>query len=138
MKDKFLTGAVGLQVNHATRERQYTKFRNIYIRNLDLEPEYVTKGFYETGPRWRKQAHAAAVSLGAGMIGQLTDMMSGDNPMAKSGTKQALFDITAKASAPGTLKEDREAIAGALKKSAKKVTSESTQSYLEWLLGMID
>jgi len=39
MADKLICGAIGLQVNHAEKEGQYAKFRNIYIRDLDAEPE---------------------------------------------------------------------------------------------------
>jgi len=138
MKEKLVAGAIGLQVNHASREGQYAKFRNIFIRDLDLEPEYVSEGFYETGSRWRKLAHAAALSIGAGMIDPLAKMMSQDDPVARSGAKQVLFDITARASSLETSKMDREIIALTMKESAGSAGSEITRKYLEWLLGMID
>lgn len=138
MKDKLLAGAIGFQVNHATKEGQYAKFRNIFIKDLDLEPEYVSAGFYKEDARWRKQAYGAATSIGAAMIDSLAVMMSEDNPVAKSGAKQVLFDIVARASSPESSMKEREDIARALKKSTKKVSSEITGNYLKWLSGMIE
>jgi hypothetical protein len=34
MEDKLICGAIGLQVNHAEKESQFAKFRNIYIKDL--------------------------------------------------------------------------------------------------------
>jgi hypothetical protein len=137
MEDKLLCGAIGLQVNHAEIEGQYAKFRNIYIRDLDSEPEYVTGGFYKKDSLLRSQAHAAAITLGAKMVEPLTIMMSGENPVAKSGSRQVLFDIVARATAPQTVEIYKNDVAIALKNSAKSTSSEITRNYLEWLSGMI-
>ncbi|MBE9510172.1 MAG: DUF1080 domain-containing protein [Bacteroidetes bacterium] len=137
MEDKFLCGAIGLQVNHANIEGQYAKFRNIYIRDLDSETEYVTGGFYEKDTKLRSQAHAAAITLGAKMVEPLAIIMSGENPVAKSGSKQVLFDIVARATAPQTAEIYKNDVAIALKNSAKSTSSEITRNYLEWLRGMI-
>ena len=134
---KLLCGAIGLQVNHADIEGQYAKFRNIHIMDLDSDPEYVSGGFYENDTRIRRQAHAAAISLGAIMIEPLSIMMSQDNPVAKSSSRQVLFDIAARATSPQTAEFFKNDIAVALKNSAENTSSEVTKNYLEWLSGMI-
>ena len=109
MADKPYSGVIGLQGNHADEQGQFAKFRNIYIRDLDAEPDYVINGFYEKNDQLRNLAVVAAVNLGSKMIQPLADLMSGDNPIAKNGAKQALFDIVAKASdpeAPGKVEKE--------------------------------
>jgi hypothetical protein len=137
MEGKLLCGAIGLQVNHASAEGQFAKFRNIQIMELDADPEYVCKGFYETDSLLRSQAYAAAIDLGAIMIEPLSMMMSGEDPVAKSGSKQVLFDIVARATAPRGTEAYKDDVASALKKSARNTPSEITATYLEWLSGMI-
>ncbi len=138
MEGKLLCGAIGLQVNHASKAGQYAKFRNIYIRDLDLDPAYVSKGFYETDSVLRREAYDAALSLGAGMIEPLATIMTGEDPLAKSGSKQILFDIVARATAPRCEKKYKDDVAAALEKSAGIATSDFTRNYLEWLSGMIN
>lgn len=136
MKDKLIYGAIGLQVNHA-EEGQYAKFRNIYIKDLDAEPEYVSKGFYETDSVYRSQAYTAAINLGADMVETLALMMSVEDPLAKNGAKQVLFDIVARATDPqgeGLYQKD---VAFALQNSVDGVSSEIVKNYLVWLSGMI-
>ena len=138
MKNKLLCGAIGLQVNHAEIEGQYAKFRNIYIRDLDDELEYVSEGFSEKDTLLRNQAHAAAISLGAKMVEPLAMMMSGEDPVTKSGSKQVLFDIVARATAPQSEEILKNDVAIALKNSANNTSSEITREYLNWLSGMIN
>jgi hypothetical protein len=137
MEGKLLCGAIGLQVNHAEKESQFARFRNIYIRDFDVEPEYVCEGFYETDSSYRSQAYTAALNLGADMIAPLADMMSGENPLAKSGAKQVLFDIVARASAPQGEEKYKNDVAIALLKGAGGTASEIVRNYLGWLSGMI-
>jgi len=137
MVNKSFTGVIGLQGNHAEKKGQFAKFRNIYIRDLDAEPNYVLKGFFEKSDLLRTLAQAGAVNLGAKMIQPLADMMSGDNIIAKSGAKQALFDIVAKASDNGTSKEEKKEVTATLRKYMNITSSEITKNYLKWLLGMI-
>lgn len=137
-RDKFLCGAIGLQVNHADTEGQYAKFRNIYIRDLDGDPEYVSGGFYEKDTLLRSQAHAAAITLGAKMVEPLAMMMSGEDPVAKSGSRQVLFDIVARATAPQSEEIYKNNIAIALKNCVDSTSSEITKNYLKWLSGMIN
>ena len=137
MADKSFSGVIGLQGNHAEKEGQFVKFRNICIKNLDAEPDYVIKGFYCQNGRLRNLAGDAAVNLGAQMIQPLADLMSGDNPMVKTGAKQALFDIVALASDPAGDMKAKKKVISALEKSIKTTPSEITSSYLLWLSGLV-
>ena len=134
---KSFTGVIGLQGNHAEKQGQYAKFRNISIRDLDDEPDYVLKGFYEKNNQLRNLAGIAAVNLGAKMIQPLADIMSGDDPGAKSEAKQALFDIVARATNPAGTEKDKKEVKTELKKSIKATSSEITNNYLKWLAGLI-
>ena len=136
LKEKHLAGAIGFQSNHG-KEGEFARFRNIKIRNLDAEPEYVKAGFYDDDAQVRTLACAAAVALGTPMIDPLARMMDEDNVMARRGAKQALFDSVAKATAPQTSPADKKAVARSLKTSMKAKPSESTAVYLKWLLTMI-
>lgn len=137
LEGKPYTGLIGLQGNHAEKEGQFAKFRNIYIRNLDSGPEYVISGFVNKNELVRLQALNAAVSLGDQMIKPLADMMSESDPMAKSGAKQALFDIVAKVSDPAVSARERKKVLSAINNSIKTCSSEITVNYLEWIAGMI-
>ena len=136
MVGKPFKGVIGFQANHSDRE-QFAKFRNIYIRDLDADPDYVIKGFYEKNDQLRTLAQAAGVELGAKMIISLATLMSGDNPIAENGAKQTLFDIVAKASGPEVSKKRKKEVALSLKKCIKTTSSGITKKYLEWLYGMI-
>ena len=137
MSGKPYNGVIGIQGNHADEKGQIEKFRNIYIRNLDAEPDYVLKGFYDKNDQLRNLAVVAAVSLGPKMIPPLADLMSGDNPMAKNGAKQALFDIAAKASDPVAPEKEKMQVRSVLNKTIKTSSSETTVNYLKWLSGLI-
>jgi hypothetical protein len=137
MADKLFYGVIGIQGNHADKKEQFAKFRNICIRDLDIEPDYVAKGFYMKNSQLRDLAHIAAVNLGAKILQQLADLMSGDDPVAKSGAKQALFDIVAKASDPEAPANTKKEVDAALKRCIKNTSSEITKQYLKWLSGMI-
>ena len=137
MEDKLICGAIGLQVNHAEKESQFAKFRNIYIRDLDIMPEYVCEGFFETDSVFRAQAYTAALNLGAEMIEPLALIMSGENPLAKSGSKQVLFDIVARATVPQGDENYKNDVAFALQNSADGASSDIVKSYLVWLSAMI-
>jgi len=134
---KSFTGVIGLQGNHAEKKGQFTRFRNISIRDLDTEPDYVLKGFYEKNNELRRLAEVSAVNLGAQMIRPLSEMMSGNNPATKSSAKQALFDIVAEASDPSGSKNVKKEVRSALKESMETITSDITANYLKWLLGLI-
>ncbi len=137
MEDKLICGAVGLQVNHAEKEGQFAKFRNIYIRDLDIVPEYVCEGFYETDSVFRAQAYKAALNLGAEIVESLALTMSGENPLAESGAKQILFDIVARATAPQGDEKYKNDVAFALDNSANGASSDIVKNYLVWLSGMM-
>lgn len=137
MKDKLVSGAIGFQVNHATSDNQYTKLRNIYIRDMDTEPDYVADGFYSKNWKYRELALNSAVNIGVEMIPLLTEIMDGSDPIAKNGARQALFDIAAEASSPETSGKIKKKVNSALKKSIKETKSEITSNYLKWLSGFI-
>jgi hypothetical protein len=130
------TGLIGLQGNHGIKG-QYAKFRNIYIRDLDEEPDYVLKGFYDKNDQRRKLARIAAVNLGAEMIQPLAGLLSSDNTAARSGARQALFDIVARASDPARPENSRAGVRFALNQSIQASSTETTVNYLEWLAGLI-
>jgi hypothetical protein len=137
MEGKLYCGAIGLQVNHAEKEDQYARFRNIMIRDLDKDPAYIGEGFYENDSIFRSQAYDAAIELGGVMVDPLARIMSGTDPLAKSGAKQILFDMVARATAPDGAEEYRNNVAIAIENSAGSASSEVTKGYLEWLSGMI-
>jgi hypothetical protein len=131
------TGYIGLQGNHAEKEGQFAKFRNISIRDLDADPEYVIKGFKNNNWELRYISRLASSHMGAVMISPLAEMMSTGDPMEKSEAKQALFDIAAKASDPLTPANEKRKIISAINKSVKTASSEITADYLNWISGMI-
>lgn len=137
MEGKHICGAIGLQVNHAEKEGQFAKFRNIYIRDLDADPAYVSRGFAEKDSIFRRQAYKTAIELGAIMVEPLAALMSADDPLAKSGAKEILFNIVARATAPDGAEEYRNSVTMALETTADSVPSEITKNYLDWLSGMI-
>lgn len=137
MLNKPFSGVIGFQGNHAEKQGQFAKFRNILIQDLDTEPGYVIKGFYEKNDQLRNLSQLAAVNFGAQIIQPLADLMSGDNPVAKNGAKQTLFDIVARASDPDASVKEKKEVSSALKKCITNTSSEITKKYLKWLSGMI-
>ncbi len=133
---KPFTGLIGLQGNHGAKG-QYAKFRNIYIRDLDAEPDYVLKGFHDKNDQRRKLARIAAVNLGAEMIQPLAGLLSSENTAARSSARQALFDIVARASDPENPENSRAKVRSAMNKSIQVSSTETTVNYLEWLSGLI-
>ena len=138
MDGKPYYGVIGIQGNHADEQGQFAKFRNIYIRDLDAEFDYVLNGFCDKNDQLRNLAVVASVNLGAKMIPPLADLMSGDNPMAKNGAKQALFDIVAKSSDPIAPAKEKKEIRSVLNKTIKTSSSEITVNYLKWLSALLD
>jgi len=132
------TGYIGLQGNHAEKEGQFAKFRNISIKDLDADPDYVITGFSNNNWELRYISRLAASHLGAVMISPLAEMMTAGNPMEKSEAKQALFDIAAKASDPLTSAGKKRKVRSAIQTSIKTTSSEITKDYLVWIAGMIN
>ena len=134
LKSKPLTGKIGFQSNHSNKG-EYVKFRNIRIRNLDAEPEYVKAGFFDEDPVVRKLSYTAAVKIGVPMIGLLAQMLNSENIMARAGAKQVLFDITAQS----VLSEpERISAAGELRSSLADSAGKAANDYLDWLLKMAE
>jgi hypothetical protein len=137
LADKPLMGYIGFQGNHAEKPDQFARFRNIRIRDLDSEPDYVVEGFKSSDWEVRHVSSQSAVRLGAVMIQSLAEMMSGNDPMLKSEAKQVLFDIVAKVSDPSINEKERKKISREIEKSLKVSSSKITSQYLEWIMGMI-
>lgn len=137
LADRPLTGYIGFQGNHAEKPGQFARFRNIRIRDLDSEPDYVIGGFNSSDWQVRQVSGRSAVKLGAVMIRSMADMMSGNDPMLKSEARQVLFDIVAKVSDPSVNEKERKKVRLEIGKSLKASSSDITSSYLEWIMGMI-
>lgn len=135
--DKWISGTIGLQSNHS-KKGTTVRFRNLMIRNLDQEQDYVLKGLNHVDERFRVQAIGAAVKLGAVMVAPLARMMDGGDVMSSTTSKQALFDIVAAASAPQGDARKREAVVQALRQALEAKLSPVTNEYLKWLLGMLE
>ena len=137
LADKPLTGYIGFQGNHAEKPDQFARFRNIRIRDLDSEPDYVLDGFKNSDWEVRYVSNLSAVKLGAVMIRSMADMMSGNDPMLKSEARQVIFDIVAKVSDPVVSEKERRKVRREIEQSIKASSSEITSNYLEWIMGMI-
>jgi len=137
LKDKLLSGAIGFQSNHS-KEGEFARFRKVEVKDLDAEPAYVQAGFFDADARVRTQAREAAAALGAAMVGPLAGLMGGSDVAARTGARQALFDIAAAASAPQAPAEGRRAVARAFESALRVKPPEPTANYLEWLLGMVE
>lgn len=133
---KLLSGAIGFQSNHS-KQGEFAQFRKIELRDLDREPDYVLAGFSHADERFRVQAREAAVALGPVMIVPLVRTMEGESVMARSVARQALFDITAAASAPQAEAAVRDAAVRALREALDTKPSAPTAGYVTWLLGML-
>ena len=136
MAGKPFSGLIGFQGNHSTKG-QFVKLRNIYVRDLDTEPEYVLKGFAEKNNERRILANEAAALLGAEVLDPLAHMMAKSDPVLSSGAKQAVFDIVARASSPGASAEAKKEVSVELKTSIKNAPSDIVKAYLKWLEGML-
>ena len=137
LADMPLFGAIGFQGSHTKKPNQFAKIRNISIRDFDAEPDYVLKGLSDENEKWRVPAIEAAVKLGAVMVQPLARLLSGDDPVAKSSAKQALFDIVATVSGPQASGKQKKEVAAALKKSSKNASVDQVRDHLRWLSGMI-
>jgi hypothetical protein len=71
------------------------------------------------------------------MIQPLAGLLSSDNTAARSGARQALFDIVARASDPARPENSRAGVRFALNQSIQASSTETTVNYLEWLAGLI-
>lgn len=135
MKDKQLSGSIGFQSNHS-KKGEFAQFRNIAVKNLDADPDYVAEGFYAKDIRYRKQAWKAAMSIGAPIAGHLVKIMEDENPVVVTGAKQVLFDITAQVTDPNESKGNKSILIDAIRAELKNQHSVSVNAYLQWLLEM--
>ncbi|MBW7997976.1 MAG: DUF1080 domain-containing protein [Candidatus Glassbacteria bacterium] len=137
LRSKSLRGPLGLQTNHSGPD-QWVKFRNLRLRELDREPDYVVKGFSSTDPRVRKLTHEAALKLDTLLAGQLCALLAEEDSVSSVGAKKALFDIVAAASAPAAPAPVRSSVIKTLQAQAAETESEIVRHHLEWLLGMLE
>lgn len=134
---KPLSGFIGFQSNHSPKKDQFARFRNITIRDLDAEPDYVLKGFTQTAGNIRKHNIETAAALGAVMVTPLAGLMTDNNPAAREGARQALFDIVARVTAPGSDPGPKKEVGKALKKCIKGNKDREVVEYLRRLSAMV-
>ena len=136
LRGKHLRGRIGLQGNHSDPQ-QWLKFRNLRLRDLDLDPDYVIRGFRDTDPRIQRDTHGAAVKLGDTIVPRLCSLIAEEDSLPSAGARKALFEIAALASAPDAPKALRDKVVQALKDQAGSSGSETLRTYLGWLLGLL-
>ena len=133
---KSLRGPVGLQDNHSAAE-QWVKFRNLRIRDLDREPDYVVRGFSYADPRVRKLTHESAAGSDTLMVAPLCGLLAEEDSLSSVGAKKALFEIVAAASAPDAPASVRSSVVKTLQTQSAEIKSEIVRNHLAWLLGML-
>lgn len=136
LQAKSLKGRIGLQGNHSD-PKQWVKFKNLRLKNLDGDVDYVLRGFGRSEPQIRKTTRDAAVALGSPAIPGLSQLMASPDPVASSAARDALFDIAAHASAPDFPAGSRDAMGKMLAAEQDKTESAEVKGYLEWLRGML-
>ncbi len=136
LSKKSLRGPVGLQDNHSAAE-QWVKFRNVRIRDLDSEPDYVAGGFSYADPRVRKLTHQAAVQLDTLIVAPLCGLVAKEDSLSSVGAKKALFDIVAAASAPDAPAGVRGSVVKTLQAQRDGIKSEIVRGHLDRLLGLL-
>jgi len=136
LKDKNVRGRIAFQGNHSDPE-QWVRFRNVRLRNLDAEPDYVLGGLRRADPATRKAAYEAAVTLGNEVVPGLCRAMAAGDPVSPATAKQTLFAIVARASAPDSPASDREALGALLESEQSQAESPEVASYLAWLRGIL-
>jgi len=134
---KSLRGPVGLQDNHSAAE-QWVKFRNLRIRDLDREPDYVVRGFSYANPLVRKLTHESAAGLDTLMVAPLCGLLAEEDSLSSVGAKKALFEIVAAASAPDAPASVRSSVVKTLQTQSADIKSEIVRNHLAWLLGMLE
>lgn len=136
LQGKRLTGRIGFQGNHSDPE-QWVRFRNVRIRNLDADVDYVLAGFRRREPQIRRATQAAALQLGATAIPGLRRLMAAPEPVGPSAAREALFAIVARASAPDFPRATRDSTREILEGEAAEAESAEVKQYLGWLGGML-
>ena len=136
LEAKALKGRIGLQGNHSDPE-QWVRFKNVRLRNLDADVQYVLGGFGRSEPQIRKATREAAVALGGAAIPGLCQLMASTDPVGPSAARDALFDIAALATAPDFSPDTRRAMGETLAGERDKAESVEVKSYLRWLGGLL-
>jgi len=137
LREKGLRGRIGFQGNHSDPE-QWVRFRNVRVRDLDADVDYVLRGFQRTDPQIRRTAYAAALERGALAVPGLCRLLDAPDTADSSAAREALFAIVARASAPGATPETRASVREALGGEQARSESPETKVYLAWLAGMLE
>src|SRR5699024_10545898 len=125
----------GLQSNHGAPS-EFAYFRNIYIQDLDENPDYVLKGFDDEDGRVRRQAYHAAVRLGHATVPDLIEFLSSEEPVLQYGARQVLFDLIAEATDPAG-KNRKNKLKKELRKNRKNAKTKMARQFLDNLIRMI-
>ena len=134
LRNAALRGHIGMQGSHSGRG-QWVKFRNIRVRDLDREPQFVMTGLRSGDRVMQDLAQQAAVRLGAPMVAPLLDMMSEGRSKPVSAAEEVLFAVGAEVSVPGD-EERRQAVADALADQISSAASERARTYAARMLGL--
>jgi hypothetical protein len=135
--ERGLRGRIGFQGNHSDAD-QWVRFRNVRVKDLDADVDYVLRGFQRTDPQIRRAAYAAALEQGASAIPGLCVLMAAPGTAGSSAAREALFAIVARASAPEATPETRASVGEALEGEQARAESPETKGYLAWLNGMLE
>ena len=95
LREKNLKGRIGLQGNHSDAN-QWVRFKNVRLKNLDGDVDYVLRGFGRSAPQIRRTTRHAAVELGSAAIPGLCQLMASPDPVGPSAAREALFAIAAR------------------------------------------
>ena len=136
LQEKNLKGRIGLQGNRSD-PKQWVRFRNVRLKNLDSDVDYVLRGFGRSEPEIRRKTRDNAVEFGAAAIPGLCQLMASPDPVGPSAAREALFTIAAQASAPGFPSDSRDAMREMLAGERDRAESAEVKGYLEWLRGML-
>lgn len=130
-----MEGAVGIQSNHS-HASEFAKFKNITIIDLDADPEYVLAGFSHESSRVRAQAYSAATRLGVELVPVLGEMLDSGDPMLEKGSRQVLFDLTARATGADAMEDNLQPLQRSIVELSKNVESVMAVQYLEEMVRM--
>ncbi len=99
MERMALSGYVGMQDSH-TGPGEWVRFRNIEIKDLDQDPNFVARGLASKDAQVRRSAYSAAIKLGGPMIDVLLDMLARGGSSECHTAELALNRIVGELSAP--------------------------------------
>lgn len=136
LKNMALVGYVGMQDSH-TGPGEWVKFRNIEIKDLNLDPAFLAQGLKSSDPSVRRLAFDASVRLGPPMIPALLDAIRNGDQAQRYTAEKALTRIVASASAPEAKTQAAVAHALAEQVAAKGANDASDRVSAARLLGLV-